>query len=162
MANEPRKLTDTEVAKLDKEYKELIPLLLKQIREQVETMRAEIPKDKHLTDEKRQHLMQLLYMDPETGVCNAFKLALFRVTDANALQKSQIQVTYDIHDDVYDYLRGPISTLPKKLRGFLDGGSVIDPKTNKALMEDLGPQTGKTKTGVPKYDEILRQQGKLK
>jgi len=131
-----RTLTEEEVAAVEKEYHQLAVKLETQTIEQREFLKREVLKDKNISDAKRNHLTQLL---DEGG----FKMSVFRITDANVLQKPHVQVTYDIHDDVYAYLRQPESTLPKRLIGFLEGGAVLD--TNKATAEDLMPQTGKTK-----------------
>jgi hypothetical protein len=152
---ELRKLTDQEMAALGKEYPEFAEKVAKQTQEQIVFLRKHIAKDKKLDETQRDRLDRILLQ-------NGFKVVLFRMTDANVLQKMNVQVTYDIHDELYEYLRRPDSELPRELRYFLEGGSVIDPKTNKPLAEDPSPQTGKTRTGVPMYDAILEQQRKLK
>lgn len=153
MQTQRRALTAAEVAALDSEYKRLVTLLETQTVEQVVFIRKQISSDPKLSKARANHLDQLL----ELG---GFKLKLFRITDANVLEENQVQVTYEIHDDLYDYLKQADSELPKQLRGFLDGGTLIDPKQNKDTAEDPMPLTGKTKTGVPRYDSILESQGK--
>lgn len=143
-----RPLTEKEVEGLNKEYPLLATKLETQTIEQTVFLRKHIAKDAKLSQAQRNRLDQVLEQ-------NGFKLKLFRVTDANVLQSSQVQVTYDIHDELYDYLRKPESELPRELRGFLDGGIVLDPKLDKDAAEDLMPLTGKTRTGVPKYDALI-------
>jgi len=154
MTVEPTKLTETQTKKLEKDYQAFIEAAHKQVSEQCEFLRKHIAKDKNLSDTQRAHLDRLLTPN-EDNICPGFQLKLTRVTEANAMQAHNTQVTYEFHDDLFDYLRKPESELPRELRGFLAGGSIIDPKTNKPMMEDLAPLTGKTRTGVPKYDAIL-------
>ena len=141
-----QRLTDTEVAALDGEYKQLATQVETQTLEQQEFLRKEIQKDPNLNDAQRNRLCQVLDS-------KGFRLALFRITDANAVQQPHVQVTYDIDDELYDYLTRAESLLPKRLVGFLDGGTLLG--LNKATAEDLAPMTGKTKTGVPMYDAML-------
>jgi hypothetical protein len=145
-----RYLTPNEVAALGEEYRQLVTQLETQTAEQVAFLRRNITSDPKLGHVKTNTLLHVLDH-------NGFKLAQFRITDKNALEKPQVQATYDIHDELYDYLKQADSELPRALRGFLDGGMLLDPKQNKptAVERDPNSLTGKTRTGVPEYDALL-------
>lgn len=131
------KLTDEEVAKLDAQQRLLKETVDKQCEEQVNTLMAEILRDPGLSLDETAKLAMIL-------THGGFKVGLFRVTDANVAKKLTVQVVYSIDDDLDAYLRKPAAQLPVALRGFLDGGIVLD--VNKATAVDTMPQTGKTKT----------------
>jgi hypothetical protein len=143
MGNVARKLNAAEAKAIEEEYHSLAVKLETQALEQCAHLRKCIAKDDKLSKAKQNMLLQLLEVDPVAGRCEGFHINVFRITDANVLQKPHVQVTYDIDDDLYAYLRQADSLLPKQLVGFLDGGTVLD--ANKATAEDPMPQTGKTK-----------------
>jgi len=146
-----RPLTEKETAALGEEYRLLTQKLEQQTSEQVTFLRLKIADDPLLPDATKQKYLQLLAQ-------GGFKLKLFRVTNTNAQQQQQIQVTYDIHDDLFEYLTS--DTVPQVLKSFLRGGSVL-PQLDKATAEDPSPLTGKTRTGIKKYDDIIAaQEGK--
>lgn len=141
-----RQLTPTEMLALDKEYKQLAIKVETQTLEQREFLRKHIATDKHIGDAHKNRLDQVLTQ-------GGFKLSLFRITEANVLDVPNVQVTYTIDDELWEYLKRPDSVLPPRLVGFLDGGTLID--SSQATAEDPSPMTGKTRTNVPQYDELI-------
>lgn len=146
-----RQLTDEEIRALNAEYHALAVRVETQCVEQIAFLRREIGNDKRLNTERINRLQQIL---DEGG----FGVKLFRVSDANVLQKLNVQVVYEIDDDLDAYLRQADSLLPKRLVGFLEGGILLP--ESKATAVDVTPLVGKTKTGVQEYDQILEQRKK--
>lgn len=138
--------TDRETEALNREYNDLAARVEVQCAEQNDFLRREIRNDPKLTDLDVDRLHQIL----DRG---GFKVRLFQVNDSNASKKLQVQVTYDVDDDLWAYLNQDAALLPLRLRGFLAGGAVL--AESKPIAEDLVPLTGKTRTGVLEYDRIL-------
>jgi hypothetical protein len=139
-----RKLTDTEVALVNQEHSTLHTQLQRQTAEQRLFLIRHIRADTQCPTAVRNRLLQLL--EAEQG----YVLSVFDVTDRNALKQAQVQSVITIDDDLYAYLKQPVSQLPRELRGFLDGS--IDITKYKPIAEDPNPLTGKTRTGVAEFD----------
>lgn len=150
MSGQVRPLTDKEVEVIDSEYKQLMAKLEVQAVEQREFLKTNIARDTKLEPEFRDRLVTML----ASGA--GYIVRAFRVTDANALQKPHVQVTYDIDDDLYAYLKRPTSLLPRELRGFLDEGVDVTQHASQDAAVDTTPLIGKTRTGVPELDNIIR------
>lgn len=129
----PRALTNAEITAMGEEYRKLLVQAELQTAEQREFLRREIANDVqiNLTDVNRLH-----------QELDHFKLLVARVDDNNVLHQIQVQVVYDIPDELYAYLRRSEPQLPRALRGFLDGGIDITGKS-KDTRVDTAPQTGK-------------------
>lgn len=134
--NGTRALTDQETLIIDKEYKLLVTKLETQTAEQCAFLRRQISDDPNINGETRNRLVQVV----DGG---GFKTKMFRITDANVMQKPHVQVTYDIHDELYAYLKRADSLLPRRLVGFLEGG--IDVTKSEPIAVDTHPLVGKTK-----------------
>lgn len=139
-----RPLSDKEVEALDGEYKLLHAKLQNQTLEQVNFLAMHIGADPNLNADQRTLLTRLLRVNDD-GIAPGFVMQMFRVTSANVLQKPHIQVSYNIDDALYAYLRRPDGVLPKKLIGFLDGGVDITKKAQQSAVVDDHPLIGKTK-----------------
>lgn len=129
----PRNLTDEELKALGEEYRKLLVQAQVQLEEQRVFLRREIFTDPNITHAKRQQLQQDV---------DAFSVKTVTVSDENVLSIAQVQIIYEFPDDLYAYLSGPDVNLPKRLRGFLEGGIELKPADSA---KDPMPQTGKTK-----------------
>lgn len=128
-----KNLTKDQTQALDSEYQELFDQVRRQTEEQVRFLIIAICEDVNLGSETKARLVGTLEN-------NGFVVKAFRVTAANATEKPQIQVMYDIDDDLYAYLKR--DNIPARLKTFLDEGVEIK---SKDTAEDLMPKTGKTK-----------------
>lgn len=135
------KLTADQAKAVEEETNKLRALADKQVLEQAEYLRKYISKDRNCQEVTRNHLLALL--TPIDGICPGLKVKSFSISDANVRNQNRVNVTHEFHDALYDYLRSPESLLPKELRGFLDGGIVLEAPKDAAI--DLMPLTGKTK-----------------
>lgn len=166
MAKQPqgRKLTPEETQAMTEEERKLDALSRAQLEESRKFLCEQIKLDPNLNAESRTHLLNVLtpamVKNPRTEqdepFCEGFYVSLHRVGQSKQQAKQlQVQIGWTIHDDVIDYLKRPHKLLPKKLIGFLDGGVDFHEMTKKAAV-DLKPQTGKTRTGIEKYDRGLK------
>ena len=148
MIEKKQKFTDEQMATINAEYSQMLAKLEQQNAEQCAFLANEINKDTLLTAEQRTRLVTIV----EDG---GFKLRAFNLTDANVDRRLSVQVTYDVHDELADYLWVMDDKLPVKLRGFLRGGVDITDLQGKDAAIDKSPLTGKTKTGVAEYDRMM-------